>query len=68
MTKVRCGECQRFVGYVPGPDFHTIEGLCATCKMKQEEDRELIRKHTLKTLDIIEDMMMFAPIKSRFAK
>jgi hypothetical protein len=65
MTKVLCGECQRFIGYVPGPTFHTIEGLCATCDMKREEDRELIRKHTYKVCDMIEDLMMFDPIPRR---
>lgn len=58
MVKIRCRECDKFIGYKDGPDFEVDSGLCIDCAEK--EDKEMIRKYNLKVVDMIEDLMIQA--------
>ena len=69
MMKCRCMECDRFMGYVNGPDFETATGICPECKEKEKAklDRAMIRKYNAGVVDMVESLMMFDPISRRRA-
>jgi hypothetical protein len=51
------------MGYKDGPDM-TTHGICPDCAEaeKAKLDRAMIRKYNAGVVDMIEDLMMFAPI------
>ena len=57
MMKCRCMECDRFMGYVNGPDFEVTTGICPECKEKEDakKDRAMIRKYNLKVVEQVMD-------------
>ena len=71
MMKIKCGWCDRFMGYKDGPDFEVTTGICAECAeaekaaFKAKQDREMVRKYNAGVVDMIENLMMFDPIPRR---
>ena len=63
MIKLRCRECDKFIGYGPGPDGEVGSSLCIDCAEKEE--RAFIRRYNAGVVDMIEDLMMFDPIPRR---
>jgi hypothetical protein len=55
MVRCYCNDCGKLIGWSESPD-----GKCIECEEK--ETREKIRRYNLKTMDMIEDLMMFDPI------
>jgi ribosome modulation factor len=61
--EIRCSWCTALMGYKDGPDM-TTHGICPDCAEaeKAKLDRAMIRKYNAGVVDMIEDLMMFAPI------
>ena len=79
LLDIKCRICTRNIGQTTNV-LHTLD-LCTLCKehwkaemrreqadLKEKLDREMIRKYNAGVVDMIESLMMFDPIKSRFAK
>lgn len=69
MMKIKCGWCDRVMGYKDGPDDMVTTGICPACAdaEKARLDRAMIRTYNAGVVDMIESLMMFDPISRRKA-